>query len=212
MKKIFLITFVMIQFGIINAQDTIQHVVGDCIPETLKSASSDTCPNGIFFEHLDDTLIIYGRIWANCCGTHFAIVEKLYDTIHISTIDTGNLCTCTCPYCFEIKIPATIQDTIVEINNTIYNTKKTVNSIETNELENDLIKIIPNPINDYFELKADFQKIKSIWISDLSGRTIKKIKDSKNGSINIKSLETGIYLLNLETVNNKIITKKIMKN
>ncbi len=212
MKRVILIVFVLIQFGFINAQDTIQHVTSNCISETYKSASLDTCPNGIFFEHLDDTLIIYGRIMANCCGAHFAIVENQYDTIYISTIDTGYLCTCICSYCFEIRIPATTQDTIVEIDNIVYNTKRKVNSIRTNELENDLIKIIPNPIDDYFKLIADFKKIKSIWISDLSGRVIKVIRDFQNGLINISSFGTGIYLLNLETFDNKIISKKIMKN
>lgn len=86
------------------------------------------------------------------------------------------------------------------------------NTIE--EISND-ISIYPNPANDMATISSANRAIKSIKITNLSGRNIMAIRFSTNlkqQTINISDLTTGVYLLSIETEGNNTITKKLIKN
>ena len=205
--------FLIIQFWNVNAQDTISHIIGGCVYNGLKTSYDEApCPLGVFFYYSNDTLIINGTIGANCCGTHFALIQTLNDTIFISTVDIGDLCLCTCGFCFEIRIPASITDTIVELNGTFYNTKSGLYSIDN--VYDKTIEIIPNPFDNQLIIRTDLEIFHTIWICDVSGRVIRNIdySNSKEIIIDTKSMHSGIYLIKFETTNKKTITKKIIKN
>ena len=77
-------------------------------------------------------------------------------------------------------------------------------------LDNSL-NIYPNPTNSTLNIEAE--KISSVQIYDISGKLLNnRVYSNENMvSVNISSLETGIYYISVETANGKI-TKKIMKN
>jgi hypothetical protein len=210
MKKLFLTVILMVLFQqLTHAQDTLKHITSGCIGHVI-ATESDSCPKGINFRYFEDTLEIYGTIWANCCGEHFVQIIRSGDTIHITTFDTGQLCNCSCLFCFDIKLPATTNDTLVEINGVMYNAKK-INSIKYSEIDNRLIELYPNPVENILYLKVPaYFKINNIGITDITGRLIKEIW-GKSNLIDIKNLESGIYFINFELEDHQPITKKIIK-
>lgn len=153
-----------------------------------------------------------GRIGANCCGTHLAIIKQQLNSITITTVDTGNLCTCGCLYCFEIKIPVTITDTIVLLNGYIYNIKNILNFTKNIELDNNNIELFPNPMGDNlsFKINGNF-RVRSVTITDISGKQIKKY-NLPQGQIDLKGIAKGVYIIYFETDNSNRIAKKIIKN
>jgi hypothetical protein len=213
MKRILLVTgFLILLFGTSYSQDTISHIISGCVYNEKSTIDEAACPLGVFFNYTNDTLYINGTIGANCCGTHFAIVQILRDTVFIATQDTGDLCTCVCGFCFELKTPATTIDTIVSMNGTIYNTKGILSSINNND-NDELIKVLPNPFDNELRIIFDHEYIKNIYISDLSGKNIHYIDCSNQREILIdtSSWPTGLYLINLRTSNSNLVTKKIIK-
>jgi len=73
-----------------------------------------------------------------------------------------------------------------------------------------IINLYPNPSNGIINISngSDF-KIASIKLFDLIGKMVLSYDDNLN-QINLSKLENGIYLMKIE-VNNKVITKKIIK-
>jgi len=190
------------------AQDTLSHIAGSCI-NSLKTEVA--CPVGINFEYSADTLKIYGMIGANCCGAHFVEIEKLLGTINITSIDTGMLCTCGCLYCFEIRIPATVYDTIVKLNGSEYNIKALLNSIGDSRLEDNLIELFPNPTVGNVSVKLNGGiRVENIIITDISGRIIRMYNSFRN-VIELNDFPVGAYIINFETDRKQRISKRIIK-
>ena len=82
-------------------------------------------------------------------------------------------------------------------------------STVANELNNEFV-VYPNPANDFLILKSnDNLPIKEISIADLNGRIVLK-EISNFDKININLLESGVYLMAVNT-NKGIVTKKILK-
>jgi hypothetical protein len=213
MKRILLVTgFLILLIGTLYSQDTISHIISGCVYNEKSTIDEAPCPPGVFFNYTNDTLYIHGTIGANCCGTHFAIVQILRDTVFIATLDTGDLCTCVCGFCFELKVPATTVDTIVSMNGIIYNSKGILSS-KNNNNNDDLIKILPNPIDNELRIIFDHEYIKNAYINDLSGKTIHYIECSNQREIHIdtSTWPNGLYLINFKSSDNTLITRKIIK-
>jgi len=210
MKKIVIVLFfsaLLMQFS--YGQDTLKYITSGC-QSHIKSSESDSCQEGINFRYLHDTMEIYGTIWVNCCGEHFVRIIRTEDTIFITSFDTGKLCLCTCKFCFDIKLPASENDTIVEFNGIIYNAKK-INSINFASINDRMIEVYPNPAENFLALKVSANiRINKIDITDITGRLVNTIKNNRP-VIDIKNLEAGIYFVNIELVNRQIIIKKLVK-
>lgn len=69
------------------------------------------------------------------------------------------------------------------------------------------VVIYPNPTNDVLSIESNTE-IQKAELFTLGG---KKIKDNFTNSIDISSISTGLYLLNIYLENGKIITKKVIK-
>lgn len=71
------------------------------------------------------------------------------------------------------------------------------------------IKVYPNPFTDYVNV-ADFEKVKSISVLDMSGKLVKTFAkpDSK---LNLSNLNSGMYLLILNMKDNSKQTIKVIK-
>ncbi len=70
------------------------------------------------------------------------------------------------------------------------------------------IGVYPNPTTDFLNIQSE-EKIKAISISDMSGR---KMDVKLNGnSVDVRSLQTGTYLISIETATGKSTEKFIKK-
>ncbi len=83
-------------------------------------------------------------------------------------------------------------------------------SLSTTEVSNKKIGIsfYPNPTSDFLNIKTD-SKIKSVSVFDMSGR---KVKTSfENNVLNVKDLQTGTYIINVDTTDGKFSERFIKK-
>lgn len=70
------------------------------------------------------------------------------------------------------------------------------------------VSVYPNPTTDYLTVKSE-EKISTVEIYDISG---KKIPVSVEGNtIDVKKLNAGTYLINIETKTGKVSEKFIKK-
>ncbi len=76
---------------------------------------------------------------------------------------------------------------------------------------NQVVKLYPNPVNNllYIENNNGFP-IEKVRILDPIGKIILQ-KTNSFETINVENLNSGLYLLQITTENNKIITQKFLK-
>lgn len=77
-------------------------------------------------------------------------------------------------------------------------------------LENNLYKINPNPINNYFTIKTEQKDIEKVKIVNLQGQVVKQVVNSFE-RIDVSNLNNGLYFLQIETHNQNFVYK-IIKN
>jgi len=91
-----------------------------------------------------------------------------------------------------------------------------ISNLNINEIKNskDKISIYPNPANNFITLqnsaisKENFQ----YKIIDLTGRVVKIGNSQYNEQINIESLKSGNYIIQIQTDSNQYFTEKLIKN
>ncbi len=76
-----------------------------------------------------------------------------------------------------------------------------------NENEKALLSIYPNPATDVIFLNTD--KETTVVVYDLTGRIVKNLSNGNHKEISISDLNTGTYLFEISTDNEKIV-KKVM--
>lgn len=95
----------------------------------------------------------------------------------------------------------------------------TVTSVCTNmdfssldELDLNAIVIFPNPVEDVFEIKniEKFGVIKSITLTDLTGKVVKQISGA-DSQVYIGELERGVYYLKIETESDETVVSVVKK-
>lgn len=102
-------------------------------------------------------------------------------------------------------------------SNSTSNTKLRIDNVilgngvlSTNEFDkNAKIKVYPNPTSDFIMVESK-DKVESITVGDISGRTLKYI-DQNQTKINIQSLPAGVYLLKIKTEKGLIVEKFVKK-
>jgi hypothetical protein len=77
------------------------------------------------------------------------------------------------------------------------------------QAENSALTLSPNPVSNQLYLKG-YEKVQTLTIYDLNGHELKKVTKPGN-SINIQSLNTGVYLIKLTRIDNSSKTIKIVK-
>lgn len=68
--------------------------------------------------------------------------------------------------------------------------------------------IYPNPTSDFLNIKTD-SKIKLVTVFDMSGRKVRAAFE--NNVLNVKGLQTGTYIINVETTDGKFSERFIKK-
>ena len=95
----------------------------------------------------------------------------------------------------------------IDINgNSNYSDIKTININNDNK-----ISVQPNPVTDkLYIITNNWSDIKEIKLLDATGRMIYQISNARDG-INMNSLATGMYMLQIIKTNSDIQTEKIIK-
>jgi hypothetical protein len=75
--------------------------------------------------------------------------------------------------------------------------------------ENSALTVSPNPVRNQLYLKG-YEKVQTLTVYDLSGHELLKINKPGN-TINIQSLNTGVYIIKLNRTDNSVKTIKIVK-
>lgn len=81
-----------------------------------------------------------------------------------------------------------------------------------NLLKNDIIQIYPNPSNTTIRLITDFELASDYKIYSINGVLIENAHLDDTQSINIQSLESGIYLLEIKLINHTKVLLKFIKD
>lgn len=74
-----------------------------------------------------------------------------------------------------------------------------------------LYSIISNPANNYIEILG-LKSTNQIIISDMSGRILKKLYSTQSPKINLQTLPSGMYIVNIYNNNVHSATVKLVKN
>lgn len=112
-----------------------------------------------------------------------------------------------------VGIPITFQ------NNAFYdmascNNQTTFLNTNSNIFISEHLMVYPNPSNKYItiEHKQNFTENYDYKIIDLIGRIVKSGNSKFNEQINIESLTSGNYIIQIETENEEKLTEKLIKN
>ena len=74
---------------------------------------------------------------------------------------------------------------------------------------NSALTLSPNPVRNQLHLKG-YEKVQTLTVYDLNGRELLKVTKPGN-TINIQSLNTGVYVVKLSQTDNSVKTVKIVK-
>ncbi|MDR2907226.1 MAG: M6 family metalloprotease domain-containing protein [Bacteroidales bacterium] len=72
-----------------------------------------------------------------------------------------------------------------------------------------ILNLYPNPVTDVLNIQTD-ETITEIRILNLNGREVKRFRGNQK-SLNVQSLPTGLYVVNIYTANGGVISVKIVK-
>jgi hypothetical protein len=75
--------------------------------------------------------------------------------------------------------------------------------------ESSVLAISPNPVRNQLYLKG-FEKVQTLAVYDLNGQELLKVNKPGN-TINIQSLNTGVYIIKLTRIDNSVKSIKVVK-
>lgn len=81
-------------------------------------------------------------------------------------------------------------------------------SLAVSTANKDRVSVYPNPFHDVLKI-SDVKGVKSITITDVSGRTVKNMKPSTE--LNLSSLNAGLYIVTLHMEDGSVKTVKAIK-
>ncbi len=147
----------------------------------------------IGFDRTTDSL--YGTLYGSLNGTTSKIGLYTFNLETGEAISSGDI--------FESQAELSIC--------AIY-TKPDGQSIKENNKSTD-IKIYPNPAQDMLTVSLDNNTINNVYVLDVSGKEIMKktVKNQKTTTINLSSLESGIYIISVKLNTGSTVYKQIIK-
>ncbi len=84
-------------------------------------------------------------------------------------------------------------------------------SVTNNGLAINSVKIYPNPVEDFLNIKLDDEvSVRSVEIKDINGRTV-LFSQRKIDNMDVSHLQTGFYLVIIFTKNSSITRRKFVK-
>ena len=90
----------------------------------------------------------------------------------------------------------------------VFGNQKATLSNEDIEVENNILKLYPNPTSNSFNIN---KAVNEVVVFDLTGKIVKRFtKTNTNKNYSVTGLNKGIYFARIKTTNNKIKTKKLI--
>ncbi|NQY07248.1 MAG: T9SS type A sorting domain-containing protein [Flavobacteriaceae bacterium] len=101
----------------------------------------------------------------------------------------------------------------IQLTNDIFDCSNSNPTLLSTEQNNEAIamKLFPNPTSNKFIIESDITSEMSIQVNDIHGRLINYIEEYDGNPISTSDLQTGIYLLLIETDKIKTIKKLIIE-
>ena len=86
-------------------------------------------------------------------------------------------------------------------------------SIDNSTFADTAIEIFPNPVEDIFTIKGLTLNVNKVIVYDIQGRLIKtlSIDSNQDASMNISFLNTGVYIVEIQSDNKRVIREIIKK-
>jgi len=185
--------------------------------------SEDTCyapqeneTQNLVFTLENGSLLITGKIIANCCGSHFLEYLIYDDSIFLSRIDKGDLCDCYCLFDIDIEIENCLSD-FYKIKLSDYRGDDGIetevhNQSKLNDFKEKDIKYYPNPTKKQIIIELSNHIFEQFILYDTFGNIIIKIEkiESDKLVIDTENIASGMYIFCLFKTNEIILAKKII--
>jgi len=201
----------------------------DTVSGTFDGDANGTPVSGTFLGDFDTSVDAYGMLNLNDFGlgaysgnvtrlkTELTISLVIANIFDIGTVTQtsyfyyddadGNLIFRTSTNVIDINAFGTVINETIRLYEALDRSTLGLNEIA---LASNDVKLFPNPTSDILNVKLSHSNtIKSINVVDLNGRTVLNIKDDFN-TIDVSELQSGLYILNIET-SNGYITKRFIK-
>ncbi|WP_431137253.1 T9SS type A sorting domain-containing protein [Psychroserpens mesophilus] len=208
---------------------TYSYTNADTVGGTFSGDANGTPVSGTFSGDFDTSVDAYGTLNLNDfgLGAYNGNVTRLKTELNISlTVAIFNIGTVTQTSYFyyddtDGSLVFRTSTNVIDIDafGTVINETirlyealdRSTLSLNENIIASNSIKLFPNPTSNILNIKSsNFSNIKSIQIIDLNGRTVLRVDEDFN-TIDASSLQSGLYLLNVET-SEGYITKRFIKN
>ncbi|MEL6867972.1 MAG: T9SS type A sorting domain-containing protein, partial [Bacteroidota bacterium] len=82
--------------------------------------------------------------------------------------------------------------------------------VHTRDLNKDQLRILPNPVVHFLEIKLEDESLKKIQLFGLDGKLI-PAELSANQQLNLSGLQAGVYFIKIELTNGTTATRKFVK-
>ena len=83
-------------------------------------------------------------------------------------------------------------------------------TMATSDVNKAQVKLYPNPVSDHLHISTDGRKVLSVKIYNFAGAIVKNNVTMNGDSVDLRSLNTGNYIVSV-TTDNGTVTKKIIK-
>jgi hypothetical protein len=213
MKKITVLMFITCLFG---GQITFGQVVNNITIQPGNPTTNDSvfvisdfsyygnCTVGLVNAQINQSGSVI-NIYPEYCGFGDSTLCNVIDTFLLGVLPIGNY-TINIEY-HQATVCAGSFDTIIaNVDTTFQIGSLSTGSIITQDKE---ISVFPNPTSGFIELKSK-ESIKGIKLFDMTGKELRILFN--NNCIDMRLLNSGFYILNIELNNGIIVTKEIIKN
>ena len=85
-----------------------------------------------------------------------------------------------------------------------------ISEVGITENNTNRIRIYPNPVSSNFFFIQSNIEIENMWLVDMSGKRVNTNYNKTNGQVQIFNVQTGNYIVTIQTVNGKLIKKRIL--
>ena len=92
----------------------------------------------------------------------------------------------------------------------LYYIKTAYATMATSDINKSQVSLYPNPVSDYLHITTSGQKVLSVKVYNFAGSLVKNNAVINNDSVDLRSLNTGNYIISI-TTDKGTVTKKIIK-
>lgn len=130
---------------------------------------------------------------ANEAGSHGWFAYKIKPK---STFAIGNIATSSADIYFDYNLPITTNSVTTQIA-----------PLSNSEFDKANFSVFPNPANNYFVINSNLTESSSYELIDINGKILSYGTIENKKQVDISTLESGFYFLNIKTQNSKLAYK-----